>query len=237
MSTFVLVHGAWHGGWCWHKIVQRLEARGHKAVAPDYPGHGDDKSPIGDLTFDQIVAKMCATIDTQREPVVLVGHSYGGAVITQTGELRAEKVKTLVYLTAFLLADGQSVGEEAQHDKGSELSGNLAVAPDGRTATANPEIIESAFYAQCPDEDIALARKRLVPEALAGFQTKMKTSPERWGRIPRIYIECTRDRAISIEQQRRMHGNLPCSRVFTLDTDHSPFFSMPDELSEILVGL
>ena len=66
MSTFVLVHGAFHGGWCWHKIVARLEARGHTVFAPDMPGHGTDRTPIADVTMPDIVAKMAAVIDAAR---------------------------------------------------------------------------------------------------------------------------------------------------------------------------
>src|SRR5664279_2862075 len=101
MSAFVLVHGAWHGGWCWDKVVARLEAMGHTAAAPDMPGHGDDKTPIAGVTLEHLVQRVCETIDAQSEPVVLVGHSYGGAMITQAAERRADKIKSLAYVTAF----------------------------------------------------------------------------------------------------------------------------------------
>ena len=83
MSTYVLVHGAWHGAWCWHKIVARLEARGHTVVAPDMPGHGMDRTPIEQVTLEDIAARLTSIIDAQDEPVVLVGHSYGGTMISQ----------------------------------------------------------------------------------------------------------------------------------------------------------
>src|SRR5215469_18131144 len=110
MTTFILVHGAWHGGWCWHKVAQRLAAKGHRVEAPDFPGHGRDETPIADVTLESIVARICETIDRQSEPAVLVGHSYGGAIISQASELRSAKVAMLVYLTAILASDGQTPG-------------------------------------------------------------------------------------------------------------------------------
>ena len=235
MSTFVLVHGAWHGGWSWYRIAARLEAAGHTVFAPDMPGHGTDRTPIEDVTMDTIVAKIGGYIDAAKEPVILAGHSYGGAVITQIAERYAAKVSRLVYVAAFLLQNGQSTFDAAADDD-SALNGKVVFAPDGKTATADPSIYREAFYANCGDEDVVLARQLLVPEAVAGFQTPMQITPENFGRVPRDYVECTQDRAISIARQRRMHAAQPCRRVFTLETDHSPFFSAPDALSECLLA-
>lgn len=237
MSTFVLVHGAWHGGWCWNKIVARLEAKGHTVVAPDMPGHGIDRTPIETVTMDSIVAKMAGVIGAQKEPVVLVGHSYGGSVITATGEACPDKIRALAYVAAFIVPDGKSTMELAQDDPENELAGNIVFTEDGKSATANPAVLKQVFYAQCQEDDIALARTLLVPEATAGFQAPIATTAGRWGKLPKFYVECVRDKAISISRQRRVQAYGPCEKVFTLDTDHSPFFSMPDQLTDILVGL
>ncbi|MEJ0028454.1 MAG: alpha/beta fold hydrolase [Rhizomicrobium sp.] len=234
MSSFVLVHGAWHGGWCWHRIVDRLQAMGHRAVAPDMPGHGDDATPIEDVTLDDIVDRIGETIDAQDEKVVLVGHSYGGAMITQTAERHADKIKSLVYLTAFLPDNGQTVEELARADGDSRLNGGIYLSADEVTAHVRPEAVRGGFYGDCSDDDAAFAAARLRPEAVAGLRTPIRTTPARFGRLPRTYIECLKDKAISIAMQRRLHAALPCQRVFRLDTDHSPFFSAPDALAEAL---
>ncbi len=236
MSSYVLVHGAWHGAWCWHKIVARLEAQGHTVYAPDMPGHGIDRTPIESVTLDDIVAKIGSVIAAAREPVILVGHSYGGAVITQTAERHAHGIAKLVYVAAFLLVEGQSTFDAAGSDD-SALNGNILFSPDGRTATTDPAVSKEAFYGRCSDEDVALARSLLCPDAVAGFETPMRTSAANFGRLPRFYVECTQDRALPLARQRQLHAALPCRRVFTLETDHSPFFSMPDELAGILSGL
>ena len=237
MATFVLVHGAWHGGWCWHKIVARLEARGHKVVAPDMPGHGIDKTPIEQVTLDSIAQKIAGVVKVQAEPVVLVGHSYGGSIITHTAELCASKVRKLVYVTAFLPPDGQTTLGISADDPQSMIAAGIQFAPDGQTAGFDPAMIRDAFYADCSDDDIALARLCLVPEGLAGFAAPVHTTAQNWGGIPRVYIECVKDRAIGIDRQRAMVKALGCATVLSLDTDHSPFFSTPDALTDMLAAL
>ena len=106
MATYVLIHGAWHGGWCWDKIVPLLKKEGHKVEAPDLPGHGRDKTPIPEISLQSYTDRVCRILDTQSEPVILVGHSMGGVVITQAAQHRPEKIKTLVYLSAMLPRNG-----------------------------------------------------------------------------------------------------------------------------------
>ena len=101
MSTFVLIHGAWHGAWCWKKIIPLLEKEGHNVEAPELPGHGNHKVPIAEISLQLYVDYVCQVIDSQSEPVILVGHSLGGCTISQAAENRPEKIKALVYLSAF----------------------------------------------------------------------------------------------------------------------------------------
>src|SRR5579864_8510656 len=164
MTTFVLVHGAWHGGWCWHKIVARLEAAGHAAFAPDMKGHGIDRTPSETLTLDALVGAICAVVARQHGPVVLVGHSFGGTIITEVGERMPDAIKAVVYLTAFVVPGGKSMVDLNAPDSKSLIADNLVIALDGKTVTVNPSHIRDIFYGDCTDEDVALARALLVPE-------------------------------------------------------------------------
>jgi pimeloyl-ACP methyl ester carboxylesterase len=94
-----LIHGVWHGGWCWNKVAALLKKNGHKVEAPDLPGYGRDKTPISAVSLKVYTDRVCQILDEQTEPVVLVGHSLGGVVITQAAEYRPEKVETLVFLS------------------------------------------------------------------------------------------------------------------------------------------
>src|ERR1700683_5271907 len=102
-ATVVLVHGAWHGAWCWDQVVGPLEARGIPVVALDLPGHGASPEPLGDLATD--AAALRAALD-RVDTAVVCGHSYGGAVISDGAEHPA--VRHLVYLAAILLDVGES---------------------------------------------------------------------------------------------------------------------------------
>jgi pimeloyl-ACP methyl ester carboxylesterase len=237
MSTFVLIHGAAHGGWCWYKVVPQLEKQGHTVLAPDLPGHGKDKTPVADVTLQLYVDSVCKLLDARREPVILVGHSMGGGIITQVAEERPERIKRLVYLTAALPRNGQSMFEEFQHDTESAALANFVVAPDQSYATFREAGLKEAFYEDCSEEDIALAKLLLTPQAMAPIITPVKTSEVRWGRIPRVYIECLRDRALTPLFQKRLYTATPCQQVISMNTSHSPFFSAPGELARHLMVL
>lgn len=237
MSTYVLVHGAWHGAWCWHKVVPLLEAKGHTVITPDLPALGVDRTPIPGATLQAYADRVCEVLKACPEPVQLVAHSMGGIAITMAAEAMPEKVKSLLYLTSFLLPSGQSLLAQAQTDAAGKVLSNLEFSPDHSSARVKDSAAREVFYADCSEADVALARRLLVPQATAPLGTPVKTTPERWGRIPRIYVECAADQAISISAQRAMHSQLPCKRVVTLQTSHSPFLSAPDAVAEQLLAM
>lgn len=237
MSTFVLIHGAFHGGWCWYKVVAALEQQGHTVVAPDLPSHGRDKTPVAEITLAAYVDRVCQVLDAQPEPVVLVGHSMGGIVITQVAEERPDQVKVLVYLAAALPSDGESLMQGVQQQPESLVPNNMVLSADQRSATFRPEALQEAFYGDCSAADIALARTLLVSQALAPTTTPVRTSAANFGRVPRVYIACRQDRAATPAYQHQQYTAQPCQRVITMDTSHSPFFSAPAELAAHLVAL
>ena len=234
MSTFVLVHGSFHGGWCWDAVVARLTAAGHRVLAPDLPGRGSDARPLFALTLDDYATAIAGVVAAQPEPVVLVGHSMGGVVITSVAERVPERLERLVYVCAFLPANGQSLLDLATSDKESVLLRNLVIEAAAGTHHVRPEGARESFYHDCSDADADAATKRLVAEPLAVVATPVATSAARFGRVPRSYVECTDDRAVGPSLQRRMHGAQPC-RVSSIASGHSPFLARPDELTRALL--
>jgi pimeloyl-ACP methyl ester carboxylesterase len=225
--TFILIPGAWHGAWCWHKLVPLLEQSGARVVAPDLP----DTGTFAD--WAQFVAG-----HVERHPgCVLVGHSRGGAIISGVAELVPHAIQTLVYLAAYLLPDGGSVAEEARRDTGSLVAPNMVPARRGLTCTIREAALRDVFYGECTDQDFEYARTRLTPEPLRILGAPVHTSVERFGQVPRAYVETRRDRAVTPAAQRRMQSVLPCDPVFALDTDHSPFLSQPEALARILISI
>ena len=237
MSTFVLIHGGWHGGWCWHKVAANLEKQGHTVIAPDLPSHGKDKTPTASVSLQTYVDSVCSILDAQAEPVILAGHSLGGVIITQVAEHRPDKIKLLVYLSAFLLRDGASLLSVAEHDAQGLVLPNLIFNEDRSIATVREDRLKEVFYADCPDEDVILAKSLLVPQALAPLPAPVHTTQQRFGQVPRAYIECLQDKALSPAVQKSMYTALPCRQVVSMNTSHSPFFSAPGELAAHLASL
>jgi pimeloyl-ACP methyl ester carboxylesterase len=232
--TFVLIHGGWHGAWCWHKLVPLLQAQGHAVVAPDLPSMGDDRTDPATVTLASWTKFVADVVERQSGRVVLVGHSRAGAIISQVAEAIPERIEKLVYLAAYLLPDGRSVVAEARDDPGSLIPANMVPAIGGVTCTLRPEILRAAFYEHALPEDQEYAISRLSPEPLKPLATPVKVSAERFGQVPRAYIQCGDDRTVSFESQLRMRRVLPCEPVLTLECDHTPFLSLPGPLARLL---
>lgn len=237
MAAYVLVHGAWHGAWCWQKLTPLLEAEGHRVDAFDLPGHGEDGTPVSGMTLPANAERIAEHVTAAGEPVILVGHSMGGMQVTQAAELAPERIQRLVYLTAFLPGDGQSLPDLAAGDPDELVQKNLIVDESAGTSTVAASALRDAFYGECSDDDVAFATSRLVPESLAAMGAPVSITEERAGSVPRVYVECLRDRAITIAKQREMHSRRPCETVLQIDTDHSPFLSRPRELADHLLSL
>jgi pimeloyl-ACP methyl ester carboxylesterase len=237
MSHFVLVHGAWHGAWCWYKLASRLRARGHVVTCPDLPGHGVDRTPTAEVTLDAYVGRVAGVLDAAPGPVVLVGHSMGGAVIAQVSEVRPERIRDAVYLAAFAPGHGQSIFQLARADPDDRMGARMVMSPDRRSITLKPGTLREGLYADCPDEDVALAELLLVPQASAPLSTPLALTDTRYGRVRRHYVECTQDLAVSLGAQRAMPGRQGCASVHTLETSHSPFLSAPDRLADLLAAI
>ena len=188
------------------------------------------------MTLDGYVDRVCEVLDAQPGPVVLVGHSMGGIVITQTAERRPDAIGCLVYLTAFLPGSGESLLGMAEEFP-TLVTENLEVAADGVSATVKDAGIRPAFYGHCSDEDVARAKSLLVPQAMAPLSTPLEVSEQNAGRVRRVYVQCLADQAIDPALQKKMYTDRPCERVVSMHTDHSAFFSAPQELAVHLLSL
>ena len=179
--------------------------------------------------------RVVSVIDEQSEPVVLVGHSMGGIVVSLAAEARPDRIKKLVYVTGFLLQDGETLLSVAETDEEAIVLPNLVPSEDGNSFTVRN--IKDVFYGDCSDEDVERATPRLVPEPAFAFATPVSVKENSFGRVPRAYVECVLDRAIGITAQKAMHERLQCETVISMQTSHSPFFSAPEELVGHLVSL
>jgi pimeloyl-ACP methyl ester carboxylesterase len=236
VATFVLVSGAWHAAWCWERVAPLLRASGHKVVAPDLLGMGPDPTPIATVKLADWAEQVAQLIREQEGNVVLVGHSRGGIVISEAAERVPERIRCLVYLAAFMLTDGTTIAQASARVPWLHRGDVIEVKPD-RTTVVCPEQVGPTFYNTTPDEWVARAQARLTPEPISGLSTGVHVTGARYGTIPRAYIECTQDQAVPLELQRAFQADLPCDRVITLETDHSPFYSAPELLVAALEEL
>lgn len=237
MSTFILVHGSWHSAWNWHKVVPILERAGHKAIAIDLPGMGRDKTPIQDVTLDVAVNRLLETIDRQEDKVILAGHSKNGIIISQAAELRTAKIEKLIYLAAYLVPDGKTQAYYSAQDTGGMLKPFVIRHPETLSHTLQPEIFKEGLYHDCDDDISEMAKYILSHESIATGITPLHLTDVNFGSVPRYYIECTEDRAVTPFIQQKMYGETPCKKVYRLPASHSPFFSRPQELCNLFVEI
>ncbi len=219
------MHGAWHGAWCWDKVVARLDAAGIASVAVENPSVAEAPST---LTDD--VANVQRVLDAIEGPVVLVGHSYGGAVVTGAGGHDA--VAHVVYLTAFALDDGESVMQNALTG-GEGVKLTEAMEFDGDLVSCNPLRATEFFYHDCTPDDASAAVARLKPMAIAAMAEPVAAVA--WRVKPASYVLCTDDRAVPVALQRSNAARV--GNVSEMPTSHSPFVSQPALVSELLVEL
>lgn len=219
-ARMLLVHGAFHGGWCWDHLIPALRERGVEAEAIDLPLTGlvDDA---------RTVSEALERID---RPVVVVGHSYGGAVITAgaDGGQNGRAPNHLVYLAALM----QDPEEELNLAPTPGLSA-IHMGDDGQT-TVDPVEGGKSMYNRCPPEVVEWAKSRFRPMRVGG-EASARPATVAWRTVPSTYIVCGDDRAIDPEDQRRM-AKLATNQI-EIDADHSPFCSKVDELAGILTDI
>lgn len=230
-ETFLLVHGAWFGAWCWERVEGILHLLGHRTICPDLPGHGTRKEPIAEQTLQSYVDEIVRILDEQPEPVILVGHSMGGAVVTMVAEARPQKIKKLVYFAAFMLKDGKSVNGLETGIKPIDL---YARSEDGKTAPWSEKQVYERFARSCSAPDQRYIAERIGPEAIEPLVAPINPTEARWGSVRRFYIAATEDGAADPAAVQQMLAAAPCEEAYEIQADHLAFYSAPVELSYAL---
>lgn len=230
MASFVLIPGAMHGRWTWDRIVPLLEAAGHQVIAPDLPGMGTNPSiPVDKVTLADWGDFVAGVVREAEAPVVLAGHSRGGLVIGEAAERVPELISGLIYLTALIVPPGQCLADVTGHRPDPD-----APLPSGEALAA---MAKALFYSGCTPEDADWAIRNLHREPAQVMHERATVTWDRWGKVPRAFIECSEDKVISLDKQREMHGAAPCDPVLTLEADHSPFLCAPDALARAMLEI
>jgi pimeloyl-ACP methyl ester carboxylesterase len=230
MADFLLIHGSCHGAWCWEVLIPHLEKAGHIARAIDLPGHGQDRTPLTEVTlasYAEAVASVCGT------ETMLVGHSMGGYAITAAARLVPEAIARLIYLCAYVPREGVSLAEMRMMAPYHPLLPAVRKSDD-ISFTIDPEMAPAIFYNDCPPEVSERAVARLCPQAIAPTQVPFHGTPAQTA-LPRRYIRCLNDRTIPPEFQVTMTQNWPPDHIQEMACGHSPFFSNPEDLAARLI--
>lgn len=234
-KPIILLHGSWHGAWCWYKITPRLLALGYDVHVPDLPGHGREwRTFRGRITLGAMVKTVTDILDRLSQKAIVVVHSRSGIVASQAAELRPEKIECIAYLASFMLKNGERAADWFFSDKDSSLQGQIAIDRFRFTDMIKPEAYKNSLYGDCSSDDVALASALLTPEPSLPALKRIQLTEKNYDSIPRYYIELIEDRAISIQLQRRWIERQPVKQVFSLRASHSAYFSKPDELTQII---
>jgi pimeloyl-ACP methyl ester carboxylesterase len=234
----ILLHGSWHGAWCWHKVVPHLQAAGHNVHVPDLPAHGRDwRYARGRITLGAMASHVCDILDRLREPALIVAHSRGGIVASTVAEMRPSKLIGCAYLAAYMLRNNERVADYFRKDLDSLVRSNLRISRTRLTDSLSEEAQKPALYADCSDADVELARRLLTAEPSLPALTRLKLTDANYGAVNRHYIELTQDRAVSHVLQRSMIENSPCKSVSAIEASHSAYFSKPKELAGVIMNI
>ena len=233
---YVLVHGAAHGAWCWDEVARGLGARGHRVVTLDLPGHGRRaaESRRASMTaYAEAVAQAMAAAGVSRG--ILVGHSMGGPVITRAAELVPQRIAHLVYLAAVVLLDGERLAHaHGTHVTRESLRGMAAARGDG-TFQYPAETARVRWMGDLPRSHPAVGRAlaSLTPQGIRPFVEPVDLRGFYSMRVPRTYIRCLRDAAVSPEKAAEYAARLGVTPI-DMDAAHDSMLSAPDELVKIL---
>jgi pimeloyl-ACP methyl ester carboxylesterase len=229
MSTFALVHGAWHGAWCWERLTPELEALGHRVIAVDLPS--DEAS----ASFDDYADVVCATlVDCPPDEMILVGHSLAGLTVSLVAARRP--MRRLVYLCALVPLPGQPFTQQMAED--SEMlnadypDGLGPKDSEGRRAWTDRELARSHLFGDCDEATVAGAFARLRPQAL--YPYRLPCSLTAMPAVPTTYVMCTEDGMVNAQWSRRIAQEWLNAEVVEMPGSHSPFFSRPKALAELL---
>jgi pimeloyl-ACP methyl ester carboxylesterase len=226
--TFVLVHGAWHGAWCWELLVAELERRGSRAVAVDLPSDDPDVDASG---YAELVAAEC---DRQDGPVTLVGHSLAGLVLPRVALRRP--VERYVFVSGAVPLPGRSFAEQFGLETIKAEPDMHATANDEleRSYWPDPEQAIAGLYDDCPRELAEWAVSKLRPQARAAPR-----EPFAAARLPPLeggVVLSREDRMFSPDWMRIAARERLGLEPVELDGGHSPMLSRPTELAELLIS-
>lgn len=230
-STFVLVHGAWHGGWCWRRVAPLLRRDGHDVFTPSLTGLGD-RAHLShpDIDLDVHIQDILTLIDMEElDDIVLVGHSYAGMVVTGVADRVPSKISSLVYLDAFIPENGK-----AQMDYMLPERAALVRKEGEATGMVNP--LPLALFGVTRPEDVAWASRHIVKHPYKTMAQPIElTNQTALGRLRKTFIYCSSPASGAFNQFAEKLRNDPRWQVFEMKSGHDVMIIDPEGLAKVLL--
>ncbi|MGL5834807.1 MAG: alpha/beta fold hydrolase [Waterburya sp.] len=237
MSTFVLVHGAWHDGFAWEPVIKHLEAQGHQAFAPTIAGNGKDVNKnVNHAQCTQSVVDYI--VDKNLTNIVLLGHSFGGTIIAKVAEAISDRIKRLIFFDAFILNDGESIKDSIPPHL-QQLMERLAKESDDNTMMMPFDLWREVFI---NDADLELAKSsyaQLSSQPYQPFIDKLDLKQFYSLPIPKSYLYCSEDIVLPQGEwgwHPRMSNRLGLFRFIQMPGSHEVMFSNPSGLAEKIIA-
>lgn len=238
MATFVLVHGGGHGGWCYDKVSARLREAGHRVLAPSLPGCGEHMNVVSpDIGLDCHITDVVNLLFYEDlMDVILVGHSYGGMVITGVGDRASERIRELVYLDAAHPLDGESLRVVSPRQIEPTYAGAWTV--NGAELVMRPQPGMAAFFGISDPEDAAWLEARLTPHPWKCYSEPLiLKNGDAARRLPRTNINCTPSLTSARTQEGAYARQVDGDRNYEIDTGHDLMVTEPDWLASTLIEI
>lgn len=236
MANYILIHGAWHGSWCWKYVVPLLEAQGHSVTNLDLPGTVNNPQDFSSIDLKCYVDFVESKIEAIDGNVILIGHSMAGTILASVAEKIPHKIEKLIFISAFIPENGQSMFDQASTLSGKGISTEMLVnIPEFSVDLKRSEHVKEVLFNMCSQENAREALSLLQKQPIKPFNDIVHITEQNFGSIPKLYINCVRDEVISTKDQYKIATNSKCE-IANIESDHSPFFSAPHELVEIILG-
>ena len=235
-QTFVLVHGAWHGGWCWSRVADALRSAGHAVHTPTLSGLGERRHLISpQINLDTHIEDVVNLMEFEElQNVVLVGHSYGGIVISGVADRAAPRLRHLVYLDSLMLESGKSIFSSFPKDVVEQRL--KAIRDTGGGVAAAVALPPTAFGVKDP-ADIAWVARRMTPQPVGTYLQPLMLQAPLGNGLPKTYIDCTVEPIATLEPTKARVRKDPTWKMRTLATGHDAMVTAPEPLSRMLLDI
>ena len=230
---FVLIHGAWHGGWCWDGVVKELVKAGHTAEAPTMPGHNPDDER-GGIKFEHYIGKIVDALNKQASPAVLVGHSSAGFLLQSAAPKVPDKIAQLIFLNAFILPDGKCQFDLVPPEASEGMLAAAQASPDKCVPVIEDFVRNQLMGGESAEMQDSLIN-RLVPQPLGLFTTPVSTADFDKLQIPKTVLFCKDDASLPPGAYLGMAKGLGDFSLIEVSGSHEALFTKPDVVAQGLL--